>query len=261
MAWDYRELLWFLARRDLVVRYRQTMAGLSWLLFRPAMQVLMFTVVFGTIARLPDGGVPYPVLAMSGVVTWGFFHAIVNQATIALANNQPLITKVHFPRILLPLGTVLPNLIDLVIALAALTALMWWYGVVPSWRVCLLPIPIALTAMIALGIGLWTSAGSVRYRDLRQLVPFLLQVLMIFSPVGYGSATAVDRLGELGAAFYQANPLVAPIDLFRWCVLPTGYGPAQTLTGLLASLGAGLAILIGGQWYFRHAERTFADVI
>ncbi len=260
-CWEYRELLWFLARRDLVVRYRQTLAGILWLFARPASQVVIFSVLYGHLARFPDDGLPYPLLAFSGVVTWIFFAAIVNQCTIALTNNVNLITKVNFPRILLPVGTVAPNLIDLGLNLVALMVLMGLYGFAPSWRLLLVPVPLLLVALNALGLGLWFSAGCVRYRDFRQLAPFVLQMLFMFSPVGFSSTLMRERFSGLWLWLYYANPLAAAIDLFRWCTHPAGHVPAQHLDQLLLSLGAGLVLLGSGVLFFRRSERSFADVI
>lgn len=260
-CWEYRELLWFLARRDLLVRYRQTVAGVLWLLMKPAAQVVIYTVLFGVLAAFPSDGLPYPVVAMAGVTAWTLFAAIVNESTIALTNNINLVTKVHFPRILLPLGTVAPNLVDLLINVVALLGLMLWYGLMPSWRILLLPVPIALVAAFALGLGAWFSAGCVRYRDFRQLAPFVLNALYMLSPVGFSSGVVHERLPEAWVTVFYANPLASAIDLFRWCVQPAGHVPAQDLTRLLVSLSVGAVLLISGQWYFRRSERTFADVI
>jgi lipopolysaccharide transport system permease protein len=261
-CFEYRELLWFLGRRDLVVRYRQTLAGILWLLVRPAGQVLAFTLVFGHLAGFEaEGGLPYPILAASGVIAWSFFAAIVSQSTIALTNNRNLITKVHFPRILLPIGTVVPNLIDVAIGMVVLLICMLAFGYLPSWRILFLPVPIAMLAVIALGMGFWFSAGSVRYRDVRQLSPFLMNLLYMFSPVGFPTSVVRERLSETWVAVYYCNPLATAIDLFRWCVHPAGFAPGQHLSLILPSCVAGLVVIVSGQWFFRRLERTFADVI
>lgn len=257
----YRELLWFLARRDFVVRYRQTMAGILWLLVRPALQVVMFTFVFGTLAQLPDGGIAYPVLAFSGVITWTLFHAVVQQSALSLGNNRSLVTKIYFPRILLPIGTIVPNLVDLCFNLLALGLLMWFYDLAPSWRIMLLPVPLAMVSAIAVGAGCIASAGSVRYRDFQQLLPYALTFLLFVTPVGFSSAIAAERLGSWSWLVFHANPLVAAIDLFRWCVFPAGYGPPQDILRLVISLASAILLMWFGQWYFRRCERTFADVI
>ena len=258
--WAYRELLYFLARRDFVVKYRQTMAGIIWLLMRPLQQVFIFTVIFGVIANLPSGEVSYPVLVMSGVVIWQFFSAIVTQSSNCLVNNTNLITKVFFPRILLPVGTVAPNLIDLAINLIALAVIMAFYGDFPIWRIAFLPIPIMLAGFIALGFGMWFSAAAARYRDFRQLSTFLLQGFHLLSPLGYSSDILSERLG-IWTFLYYCNPLVGVIDLTRWCVLPAGAADLPHMGMLAISLGFGLLLIYSGQKYFRHCERTFADVI
>ena len=260
-CWAYRELLWFLARRDILVRFRQTAVGVLWLLIRPAAQVLIYAMVFGHIAGLPSGGIAYPVLVMAGVTAWTLFAAIVNESTIALTNNINLITKVHFPRILLPLGTAAANLVDLAINLLACLALMMVYGHSPSWRLLLLPLPVALTMTAGLGLGIWFSAGCVRYRDFRQITPFLLNVLYLLGPVGYATAVVHERLGPHAALFYYLNPLAGAIDLMRWCLFPVTAAPTLHPGGLALSTGVAVIILLWAQRYFRHAEKTFADVI
>lgn len=258
-CWDYRELLYFLARRDFVVKYRQTMAGIVWLLARPLQQVFIFTVLFGVIAQLPSGRVSYPVLVMSGVVVWQFYAAIVGQSTGALVGNKNLITKVSFPRVLLPVGTVAPNVIDLVINLGALMAIMAWYGDAPTWRVALLPLALMLAAFMALGLGLWFGAAAVRYRDFSQLGGFINHGLYMLSPLGYSSEVLRDRLG-VWVFVYYLNPMVGIIDLCRWCLLPAGTATPPSLSALALSLGTGLVLVYTGQRFFRHCERTFADV-
>lgn len=260
-AWEYRELLLFLARRDLVVRYRQTMAGVLWLLAKPFSQVFIFTVLFSLLAGLPSDGLPYPVLVMSGVVLWEFFSSIVNQSTVALQNNTNLITKVSFPRILLPIGTIAPNLLDLFLNLLVLTLIMIWYGCCPSWRIVFLPVPIALISLVALGMGFWFSASSVHYRDFRQLAPFLLQFFYLLSPIAFTSSLVRERLPDWAQLVFYVNPLATAIDLFRWCTMPVGFAVPQHLSHLLVSLSAGILLVLSGQWFFRRLERTFADVL
>ena len=259
-CWNYRELVYFLARRDFIIKYRQTLAGILWLIARPLQQVFIFTVVFGVIAQLPSGSVHYPVLVMSGAVTWQFFSSIVNQANTALINNHNLITKVNFPRILLPIGTIVPNILDLLINLLALAALMAWYGDLPTWRLVLLPLPICLAALLGLGMGLWFSSLSVRYRDFAQMAGFLLQFLFLLSPIGYASSVLKERLG-VWIFLYDCNPLVGIIDFIRWCALPEGAGPFPEQVTLITSLLVAGFLVISGQYVFRRLERTFADVI
>jgi lipopolysaccharide transport system permease protein len=260
-CWQQRELLFYLARRDLVIRYRQTMAGLAWLLFRPAAQVLTFYFIFRQVAGLPDDGLPYPLMVMSGLICWSFYQAVVSQSMGSLVNNTNLITKVHLPRIMLPVGTIAPNMIDLMINLAAYGVLAVIYQEIPSWRLIFLPIPLIMASGIALGIGLWASAASIKYRDLRSLIPFMLHLQFFLTPVTYSSSIIQSRLPEWGQSLYYANPMAACLDLIRWCLWPAGYAPQQDATLLIISLTMGLFLLITGQWYFRYQERTFADVI
>ena len=217
-CWEYRELIWFLARRDLVVRYRQTLAGVLWLFARPGAQVAIFTILLGHIAQLPSGGVPYPVLVMSGAVIWHLFTCVVSEGTTALTNNHSLITKVAFPRLLLPLGSLVANSADLLINLVALAIVMAWFGSPTHIWLLLAPLPILLATCFALGLGLWFCAGCVRFRDFRQLAPYTQQVLFLLSPVGFASTVVPERLPGWEALFY-ANPLAVAIDLFRLCVL------------------------------------------
>jgi lipopolysaccharide transport system permease protein len=258
--WHYRELLWFLCRRDFVVKYRQTLAGILWLLARPLQQVFIFTVLFGVIAQLPSGGVSYPVLVMSSIVVWQYFQAIVQQSTTALTNNSSLITKVSFPRLILPVATVAPNLIDLGINLLAFAAILLIYGNMPGWQVLLLPVPLLLATILALGMGMWFGAAGVRWRDFHQLGAFVMTFFYMLSPLGFSSQILQDRLG-IWAFVYYLNPLVGIIDLSRWCLLPPGTAALPQPSMLIISFAAAFVLLWTGQRFFRASERVFADVI
>jgi len=282
LCWDFRELLLFTARRDFVVKYRQTLAGILWLLAKPITQIALATIVFGHMAEMPSDGLPYPMMVASGVVVWAFFAAIVSQSTQSLVGNKNLVTRVFFPRLLLPIATVFPNLIDLAITLLVYLLVMGYYqwfhpyfyelftgqaveggltSYFPSWRIVLLPVPLLLIATFAVGLGFFFSAGSVRYRDFRQLQPFAMNVFLWLSPIYYTSTLAKEKFNEFWLQVYYCNPLAVCVDLTRWCLVPEGYVVEQHAGQIVASICSGLAMVFVGQWFFRRLERTFADVI
>ena len=253
--WRYRELFYFLAWRDVLVRYKQTVIGILWALIRPLVTIVVFTVVFGRLAKLPSEGAPYPVLVCAAMLPWQFFATAFAEAANSVVASTNLISKVYFPRLIIPASAVIVSLADFLISIAILAGLMIWYGVVPDWRVLALPgfILIALTA--ALGAGLWVAALNVRYRDFRHLVPFLVQIGLFVSPVGFSSSIVPERWRLL----YSLNPMVGVIDGFRWAILRTD--TAIYVPGFLVSVVLVLLVLVSGLAYFRRTERTFADVI
>jgi lipopolysaccharide transport system permease protein len=252
--WRYRELLYFLAWRDIVVHYKQTLIGVAWALLRPLATVMVFVLVFSKLAGLPSDGVPYPLLVLAAMLPWQLFANALTQCGGSLLINANLVSKVYFPRLLLPMSAVAVSLVDFLITLAALAGLMAWYGVAPSWRVLTLPFFVALAAALALGVGLWLAALSVRYRDIRHLTPFLVQFGLYLSPVGFSSSVVPAPYRLL----FGLNPMVGVIDGFRWAILDTAPldGGALLLSLLLIALA-----LTAGIWFFRKTERTFADVI
>lgn len=252
--WRYRELLYFLAMRDIVVHYKQTVIGVAWALLRPLATVLVFVLVFSKLAGLPSDGVPYPLLVLAAMLPWQLFANSLTQSGGSLLANANLVSKVYFPRLLLPLAAVAVSLVDFLITLAALAALMTWYGITPSWRVLTLPFFIAVAAALALGVGLWLAALSVRYRDIRHVTPFLVQFGLYLSPVGFSSSLVPEDYRLL----YSLNPMVGVIDGFRWALLDTA---SLDLASLMLSLLLIAAVLAGGIGLFRKTERTFADVI
>jgi lipopolysaccharide transport system permease protein len=254
-VWQYRELLFFLAWRDLLVRYKQTALGVAWALLRPLVGLVAFTVVFGKLAALPSGGLPYPVLVLAGLVPWLFFAAALTDASNSLVANASLVSKVYFPRLLAPLSAVAVSLVDLAISGAMLGALLAFYRQPLTPRLLALPAFLLLALVAALGAGLWLAALHVRYRDVRHVVPFLLQVGLYLSPVGFTSALIPDRW----RAAYALNPMVGVIEGFRWCLL--GPGSAAHWGSLTASAAMATLLLLSGVWYFRRTERTFADLI
>lgn len=252
-CWRYRDVVWFLARRDLVVRYRSTIIGLGWVWLRPVISVLAFTMVFGRIAKLPSGHMPYPLLVLLGMVPWQFFAAVVNESGISLANNPNLITKVWLPRILLPLSTVLPNACDAAVNALLIIATMVYYHVMPSWTLVLAPLVLLPHLMLAIGAGLFCSALMVRYRDVKNLIPVVLQFGLICSPVAF----SLRALSGPWARLLWLNPISAPIEWLRWCVLPSTAHPSWHAT--LWSLVLCTLTLVLGHAYFRHCEERFAD--
>ena len=252
--WRFRELLGFLAWRDIKVRYKQTTLGIVWALIQPAVTLTVFTFVFGKLANLPAGNVPYPLLVLTGLLPWQLFSAAFSNASGSLVSNTHLISKIYFPRLIVPLSSIAVALIDFAVVLLLLAGLCAWWQFVPDWRIVFLPLFILLTLLTALGTGLWLTALTVKYRDFRYVVPFLLQVGLFLSPVGFSSTNLPNwRL------LYSLNPMVGAIDGFRWCLL---HGEPALNTGSLAvSVGMTALLLISGLWYFRHTERTFADVI
>ncbi|MBL9216339.1 MAG: ABC transporter permease [Opitutaceae bacterium] len=252
--WRYRELLGFLAWRDIKVRYKQAALGVAWALVQPAVTLAVFTFIFGRLAGMPAGHAPYPLLVLAGLLPWQLFAAAFANASGSLVANTHLISKVYFPRLIVPLSSVAVALIDFAVVLILLVALCSWWRFVPDWRLVFLPAFILLTLVTALGTGLWLTALTVRYRDFRFVVPFLLQVGLFLSPVGF-STTNLPNWRFL----YSLNPMVGAIDGFRWCLLRGEPALDPVHLGLSVVMSAGL--LASGLWYFRRMERTFADVI
>ncbi|MBN9386609.1 MAG: ABC transporter permease [Chloroflexi bacterium] len=253
--WRYRELLYFLAWRDILVRYKQTVIGIAWALLRPLATMLVFTVVFGNLARLPSGGVPYPILVFSGLLPWQFFASALSETSSSLIDNANLISKVYFPRLIVPISSVIVSFIDFAISGVILVGLMIWFGFVPGLQILTLPLFILLTFAAALGAGLWLSALNVKYRDFRYVVPFIVQLGLYISPVGFSSQIVTDGWRLL----YSLNPMVGVIDGFRWAILG---GEAYIYwPGFLVSIGLVLVIFVSGLWYFRRTEESFADII
>jgi lipopolysaccharide transport system permease protein len=253
--WRYRELFVFLAWRDLLVRYKQTVVGLAWSLIRPILTMLVLTIVFGKLGKMPSGGVPYPLLVFCGIIPWQFFATAFSESGNSLVANTGLISKVYFPRLLIPAGSLVTAMVDLLISLAFLVVLMIWYGWMPPATVAFLPLFLLLASATSFGVGVWAAALMVRYRDFRFIVPFVIQFGLYLSPVGFPSAVVPERYRLL----YAANPMVGVIDGFRWCIL----GGEHTLPGptLALSAAGSVLLLLTGLHYFRRTERTFADVI
>jgi lipopolysaccharide transport system permease protein len=253
--WRYRDLFYFLAWRDILVRYKQTVIGIAWALIRPLLTMAVFTVVFGKIAKLPSEGVPYPLLVFAAMLPWQFLATALGEASNSLIGNSNLISKIYFPRLIVPAGSVITSFVDFLISGAFLVALMAWYRFVPDWQLFTLPFFVLLAFAAALGSGLFLAALNVEYRDFRYIVPFIVQFGMYISPVGFSSSVIPEKWRLL----YSLNPMVGVIDGFRWALL-RGQAPLY-LPGLLASVLLTSVLCLTGIWYFRRTERTFADVI
>jgi lipopolysaccharide transport system permease protein len=253
--WRYRELFYFLAWRDILVRYKQTAIGIVWALIRPFLTMVVFTVIFGRIANLPSEGAPYPILVFSAMLPWQFFANSLSECSNSLIGNANLISKVYFPRLIVPTSAVVVSFVDFMISGMILLALMAWYNFVPSWRILTLPLFIGIAFAASIGAGLWLASLNVQYRDFRFIVPFIVQFGLYISPVGFSSSIVPQEW----RFFYSLNPIVGVIDGFRWAIL--GGDSHLYLPGFLLSLGLVALLLISGIWYFRKMERKFADVI
>ena len=254
--WHYRELFVILAWRDVSVRYKQTVIGVAWALIRPFLTMVVFTIVFGRLAKLPsDGAAPYPVMVFAGMLPWFLFSSILSEASASLIGNANLISKVYFPRLVIPAASAMTALVDFGINLAMLVVIMLWYRFVPSWHVILLPAFVVLGVLASLGPALWITALNVKYRDFRYIIPFIVQFGLYVSPVGFSSSVI-----PAGWRFcYSLNPVVGVIDGFRWCLL--GGDSPLFLPGFFTSLLVVAAFLWLGIRYFRATERTFADMV
>lgn len=253
--WRYRELFYFLAWRDILVRYKQTAIGMAWALIRPFLTMVVFTVVFGNLAKLPSEGVPYPILVFAGMLPWQFFSTALSECSNSLISNANLISKVYFPRLIVPTSAVIVSFVDFMISGIILLGLMAWYNYVPSWRILTLPLFIGIAFAASIGVGLWLAALNVEYRDFRYIVPFIVQFGLYISPVGFSSNIVPEKWRLL----YSLNPMVGVIDGFRWAIL--GGESKLYWSGFLVSVGLVVLLLVSGIWYFRKMERTFADVI
>jgi lipopolysaccharide transport system permease protein len=251
--WHYRELVYFLAWRDVAVRYKQTAIGIIWALLRPGVTMLVF-VGFRRLAHFPTGPVPEPLLVFAAVLPWQFFSTALAEASDSLISNANLLTKVYFPRLVIPGAAVVTSLVDFCITLGLLAALMVWYGFTPGWQLVLLPMVVAMSFVLSLGLGLFLAALNVEYRDFRYVVPFIVQFGMFISPVAFSTAEVPEQWRTL----YSLNPLVGIIDGFRWSLLGGEGLPPGTLW--ISALLTVLMMLLG-IWYFRRMEHGFADVI
>ncbi|MDB9547464.1 ABC transporter permease [Dolichospermum circinale] len=253
--WRYRELFYFLAWRDILVRYKQTAIGIAWALIRPFLTMVVFTVVFGQLAKLPSEGAPYPILVFSAMLPWQFFSNSLSECSNSLITNANLLSKVYFPRLVVPTSAVVVSFVDFMISGMILLALMAWYNFVPTWRILTLPLFITVAFAASMGAGLWLASLNVQYRDFRFTVPFIVQFGLYISPVGFSSSIVPQQWRFI----YSLNPMVGVIDGFRWAIL--GGNSQLYLPGFILSMALVFLLLVSGIWYFRKMERTFADVI
>jgi lipopolysaccharide transport system permease protein len=251
--WRYRELFQVLTWRDCAVRYKQTVLGVGWAVIRPVLAMLIFTVIFGRIAKLPSEGVPYSLMVFAGMLPWTFFATGLSEASNSLITNTALVSKVYFPRMLMPTATITSAFVDFFIGLIILVTMMTWYHVWPPWRILLMPVFVLLAFLAALGPSLWVTAVNVKYRDFRYVIPFLVQFGLYVSPVGFTSSVVPKKWRLL----YSLNPLVGIIDAFRWSVL----GSSIYWPGVGISVGVVAVLLWLGIRQFRRLEKTFADLI
>ncbi|AWM40086.1 Polysialic acid transport protein KpsM [Gemmata obscuriglobus] len=253
--WRFRELLFLLAWRDVSVRYKQTVIGIAWAVIRPLATTAVMVVVFGTVAKLPSGGAPYPLLVLSGMLGWQLFASGFSAASESLVGNGNLISKVYFPRLIIPLSAVAVSLIDFLVTLPVLLGLVAWYGADITWRLALLPLFVALALLAAVAVGVWLAALNVKFRDVRFVIPFVLQFGVYISPVGFGLGAVPEQYRWL----FILNPAVGLIEGFRWALL--GQACESTPYAVAVTVAATGATLVAGVRYFRRTEKTFADRI
>ncbi len=253
--WIYRELVFFMVWRDVKVKYKQTLLGMAWAVIQPVMTMLVFTFVFGTVAKVPTDGIPYPVFSFAALLPWGLFEVALNQGSRSLVAHNNMVTKIYFPRLILPISSVFAGLVDFLIAFVILIGLLFYYQVSPAYNLLwTLPFFILLAIITALGVALWLSAINVKYRDVNQALPFLTRFWLFITPIAYSSEIISGKWQYL----YYLNPMAGVVDGFRWALLGTGIGPGPTLW---VSTGISILILISGLFYFRSMEKTFADTI
>jgi lipopolysaccharide transport system permease protein len=252
--WEYRELFLFLTWREVSVRYKQTVLGVAWAIIQPVMSMVVFTVFFGGLAKMPSDGVPYPIFTFAALVPWMLFSNGLTQSANSLVGNANLIRKVYFPRLVAPVATVLSGLVDFILAFIVLVGMMVYYGLFPTINIAWLPVLVLLALITSLGIGLWFSALNVEYRDVRHAVPFLTQLWLFATPIAYPSSLLLEPWRTL----YGINPMVGVVEGFRWALLgtDTAGGPMIAVSTVIA-----VVIFVGGAFYFRRMEKTFADVV
>jgi lipopolysaccharide transport system permease protein len=254
--WRYRELFYILAWRDISVRYKQTAIGVIWAVLRPFLAMVIFTIVFGRIAKMPSNGIPYPILVFAAMLPWQFFATALSEASASMVVNTNLVSKVYFPRLIIPAGAVITSLVDLAVSAVLLAFMMMGFHFLPDWRVLALPFLTLLAFLAALGPGILVTALNVKYRDFRYVVPFIVQFGLFLSPVGF----SIDVIPQQWRMLYSLNPMVGVIDAFRWALCRGGTGDFY-LPGFILSLTVIVLFLTTGIWYFRRTEKGFADVI
>jgi lipopolysaccharide transport system permease protein len=252
--WEFRELLYFLVWRDVKVLYKQTAIGAAWAVIQPVVTMIIFTLVFDRFAKIPSDGVPYPIFSYAALLPWMYFSKGLNQSTLSLVTNANLITKVYFPRMLLPISAMFAGFVDFAISFIVLVGMMVWYGIVPNANVIFLPLFVLLMMLTALSVSLWLSAINVRYRDVGQAMPFLIQIWMFASPVAYPASLVPENWRLL----YSINPMAGVIEGFRWALLGK---EAPEVLPIVVSIVVVSALLCSGLFFFKRMEETFADVV
>ena len=258
-VWRYRELFFFLSWRDILVRYKQTVIGVLWAVIRPLLTTVVFTIIGSKLAKLPSDGLPYPVLVFSAMLPWQFFASALSEASNSLINNATMLSKIYFPRLIVPASAVIVSLIDFFISVGILAAITAWYHVTPTWRMLALPGFTVLAFFAAFGPSLWLAALNVKYRDFRYVIPFIVQFGLYVSPVMFSSSVIRAKLGDTVAQFYCLNPMVGVIDGFRWAL--GGEADRYLGTNLLVAVAMTALLLFSGLKYFRATEDNFADII
>ena len=252
--WKYRELIYFFAWRDIKVRYKQTVLGAAWAIIQPVSTMVVFSVLFGRLAKMPSEGVPYPIFCFAGLLPWTYFASALSSGSSSIVRGSSLIKKVYFPRLAIPLSSVLPGVVDFALSFLVLLCMMFYFGIVPTWNIVWLPFLLLLATVMALGTSLWLTSLNVKFRDVGHTVPFLTQMWMYFTPIIYPSSA----LPEPWRTLCGLNPLAGVIEGFRWALLGTNTKPGPII--VLSSLTA-LAVLVSGAFYFRRVEKTFADIV
>ncbi|MBW8010257.1 MAG: ABC transporter permease [Chloroflexi bacterium] len=252
--WRYRELIYFLTWRDIKVRYKQTILGAAWAIIQPLSQMVIFNLLFGNMANIPTDGIPRPIFTYTALLPWNLFSKALGDAGRSLVSSRNMITKVYFPRLIIPLSTILSGLVDFAIAFVVLLGMMFYYDVTPTSSIWVLPLLLLLALMTALGVGLWFSAWNVHYRDINYIIPFLTQFWMLASPLAY----PLSEIPEKWRLLYSLNPMVGVVEGFRWALLGTDNGMGIELW---ISIGFAVLLLVSGVYYFRSMERTFADTV
>lgn len=252
--WEYRELLGIFVWRDLKVRYRQTVVGILWAIIQPLLTMVIFSIFFGRLAKLPSDEIPYPIFSFAALVPWTFFANTINQASNSLVNSADMIKKIYFPRLTLPISSMLAGFVDFFLAFIVLLGMMFYYGFVPTINILWFPVFILLAMMTSLGVSLWLSALNVQFRDVRYMIPFITQAWLFATPVAYPSSLLIEPWRTL----YGINPMVGVVEGFRWALLGTDTAPAPII---IVSFFVSFGILLSGTYYFRRMERIFADII
>ena len=256
--WDYRELIYFLTWRDLKVRYKQTILGFTWVMLQPVINMVVFTILFGQLLNVPTGGIPYPIFSFAALLPWGYFAGSLTRSSTTLVGSANLISKVYFPRMVIPISGVISGFVDFAVAFLILIGMMIFYKITLSWNILYLPVFLLLAMLTALGFGLWLSALNVRFRDINHIVPFLIEIWKYVTPVIYGATLIPEKFRFL----LGLNPMTGVVEGFRWAILGKNYADTfQAGPLFIISIAITLLVLVSGVIFFRNTERTFADII